>query len=66
MAEDDKTAGTETTEVDDQKAKFLAALEAKKRAGKGPNAQKHEGEGHAHGEHAASGGKREFRRKAGG
>mgnify|MGYP000226580696 CR=1 FL=1 len=52
--------------TDDQKAKFLAALEAKKRVGKGPHAQKHEGEGNLHGEHSAAGGKREFRRKSGG
>jgi hypothetical protein len=53
-------------EVDEQKAKFLAALEAKKHQGKGPHAQKHEsGSGGGH-EHGAAGGKREFRRKAGG
>ena len=62
----DTEGGTPTASADDQRAKFLAALEAKKRVGKGPQAQKHEGEGHAHGEHTAAGGKREFRRKSGG
>ena len=56
----------EGAEQDDQKAKFLAAIEAKKQQGKGPQAQKHEsGAGGGH-EHGAAGGKREFRRKAGG
>jgi hypothetical protein len=59
-------AADDEAPVDDQKAKFLAALEAKKHQGKGPHAQKHEGGGGGGHEHGAAGGKREFRRKSGG
>lgn len=51
---------------EDTKAKFLEALERKKKGHAKPGEHKHEGPDHAHGEHGASGGKREFRRKAGG
>jgi hypothetical protein len=51
---------------DDQKAKFLAALEAKK-SKPGHAGQSHESAGEAGKDHAnRSGGKREFRRKSGG
>ena len=59
---DDKLAADEPGDVKDQ---FREALE-RKRVKKHP----HEGDAHGdskiHGTHAASGGKREFRRKSGG
>ncbi|MGD9955009.1 MAG: DUF5302 domain-containing protein [Candidatus Nanopelagicales bacterium] len=51
---------------EDTKAKFLEALERKKKGPSKPGDHKHDGPDHAHGEHGAAGGKREFRRKAGG
>lgn len=50
----------------DTKAKYLEALERKKQGHAKPGEHKHEGADHAHGEHGAVGGKREFRRKSGG
>ena len=50
----------------DTKAKYLEALERKQKGHAKPGEHKHEGADHAHGEHGAVGGKREFRRKSGG
>ena len=55
-----------TTEADEQKAKFLEALERKNKGASRPQGSKHNGPDHTHGEHGAEGGKREFRRKSGG
>lgn len=57
---------TESGASADTKAKFLEALEKKKNGHAKPGEHKHEGSDHAHGEHGAAGGKREFRRKSGG
>lgn len=65
MAKDiDKTP----TEIDDQRAKFEAALEAKKHKS-GHGSATHNsggGSGAAHDHSSREGGKREFRRKSGG
>ncbi len=50
---------------DDVKAKFREALERKGKGGARPSSQGSEGSERAHGEHAAAGVKREFRRKSG-
>ncbi|BAJ29900.1 MULTISPECIES: DUF5302 domain-containing protein [Kitasatospora] len=58
-------AGEETAAPDDQKAKFLAALQRK--GGKNPGATGGPGgDSKIHGTHGAAGGKRTFRRKSGG
>ncbi|RAJ38678.1 hypothetical protein K353_04234 [Kitasatospora sp. SolWspMP-SS2h] len=61
----DATAGAEAAAPDDQKAKFLAALQRKgnenRNAAGGPG-----GDSKIHGTHGAAGGKRTFRRKSGG
>jgi hypothetical protein len=57
---------TESGASSDTKAKYLEALERKKKGHAKPGEHKHEGADHAHGEHGAVGGKREFRRKSGG
>jgi hypothetical protein len=64
MAKDtDKTP----TPQDDQRAKFEAALEAKKhKTGHGSAAQNSGGSGGVHEHSSREGGKREFRRKSGG
>lgn len=61
MAEQSKTDAAE-----DQKAKFLEALERKNKGNARPTGSKHGGADHTHGEHGPEGGKREFRRKSGG
>ncbi|WP_033217304.1 DUF5302 domain-containing protein [Kitasatospora phosalacinea] len=61
----DADAGTEAAAPDDQKAKFLAALQRKG----GGNRNSNGGPGSdskIHGTHGAAGGKRTFRRKSGG
>lgn len=55
-----------TDAVDEQKAKFLEALERKNKGASRPSGSKSHGPDHTHGEHGAEGGKREFRRKSGG
>ncbi|MGW4806048.1 DUF5302 domain-containing protein [Kitasatospora sp. NPDC004272] len=50
---------------DDQKAKFLAALQRKGNGGRG-SAGGPGGDSKIHGTHGAAGGKRTFRRKSGG
>ncbi|MBI1378315.1 MAG: hypothetical protein GC157_12655 [Frankiales bacterium] len=50
---------------DDVKAKFREALARKQKGGAHPGGQGPEGREAAHGEHAAAGVKREFRRKSG-
>ncbi|MFJ1756626.1 DUF5302 domain-containing protein [Kitasatospora sp. NPDC088134] len=67
-AEPAPEAGADTPEqagADDQKAKFLAALQRKgggnRNAAGGPG-----GDSKIHGTHGAAGGKRTFRRKSGG
>lgn len=50
----------------DVKAKYLEALQRKSKAPHGPTPRGPESTSGAHGEHAAEGSKREFRRKSGG
>jgi hypothetical protein len=59
-------ASTPKPEQDEQRAKYLAALDAKKK--KSADGQQHldSGSGGAKGHTNRSGGKREFRRKSGG
>ncbi|MEU3497829.1 DUF5302 domain-containing protein [Kitasatospora cineracea] len=60
----DADAGTEAA-PEDQKAKFLAALQRKGNGNRG-SAGGPGGDSKIHGAHGAAGGKRTFRRKSGG
>ncbi|MFE1316518.1 DUF5302 domain-containing protein [Kitasatospora phosalacinea] len=57
--------GAETAAPDDQKAKFLAALQRKGSGNRSTNGGPG-GNSKIHGTHGAAGGKRTFRRKSGG
>ncbi|MFF4339332.1 DUF5302 domain-containing protein [Kitasatospora sp. NPDC001540] len=57
--------GAEAAAPDDQKAKFLAALQRKGGANRSTNGGPG-GDSKIHGTHGAAGGKRTFRRKSGG
>ncbi|QKW20884.1 DUF5302 domain-containing protein [Kitasatospora sp. NA04385] len=61
----DADTGTEAAAPEDQKAKFLAALQRKGNGGRGSNGGPG-GDSKIHGTHGAAGGKRTFRRKSGG
>lgn len=61
-----KSSPTPPSDADDQKAKFLAALDAKKTKPGHAGSSHEEGGGPVKDHSSRSGGKREFRRKSGG